>query len=76
MKIYVENNEKHGKGFQMRMVDVLDDGRETEDVVDFRPYNLEEAALMIRKMLEIYNRKHNTNITLEECLESRIGKSE
>lgn len=68
MTIYIEKNLKYGDGYQLRMVDTNDYGQETEDIIDFSPYTVSGASMMIRKMLEIYNRKNNTNLTARDCV--------
>lgn len=65
MKLYVETNVKHGKGYQVRAVW---DNVET-DVIDFGPYTLKKAVLMAEKALDIFNRDHGTEYRLDDVLE-------
>ena len=64
MKIYIEANEEHGKGYQVR---VAGDGGEA-DIIGFNPYTLLKAVRMAEKTLEIINRKSGADTDLRDVL--------
>lgn len=74
MKILFEHNEKCGCGVQIRVIDHdADPGNMVQTLFDKKPYTSLQAAILARKMLEIYNRDHGTEYTLEQVVEADPG---